>query len=150
MLMFDKGQDDALELKIQEDSIKELKHHVAGIFFFTFQTFKIGLPPSALQCADDPESTLFKRLDQYNRRDAVSLFPGEYAFAVYGDNFLKSSIYTIEALHESDFKDSTQKIKRLESDILKKQEELRSFETRYRAVSRFITCHSASSQLTFL
>jgi hypothetical protein len=123
-------------MRLQEDSTKELKHHVAGIFFFTFSTYNLGPPPSTLQCADDPEAALFRRLDNLERREYCSLTPGDYVFAVYGDNFLKASAYTIEALHEKDFVQETTKIREIESSLLKKKEELAAFENSYRMAKK--------------
>ena len=143
VLMFEKREREAgdeddlpkLDMRLQEDSTQEQKHHVAGIFFFTFTTYNLGPPPSTLQCADNPEAALFRRLDDLERRENCSLTPGEYVFSVYGDNFLKASTYTIEALHEKDFKEETTKIRELESTLVKKREELVVFENAYRIVS---------------
>ena len=132
VLMFEKQENETLEIRIQEDSSKEMKQHVAGIFFFSFSTYNLGPPPSALQCADDPESTLFRRLDTLERRQSCSLHPGEYVFAVYGDNFLKASTYTIEVLHEKDFVQVTERIRALETSLLRKKEEVAAFESSYR------------------
>lgn len=52
-----------------------------------------------------------------------------------GDNFFKPASYTIEALCAKSYEDTTQKLKDVEAEILRKRNELRQFETEYRKVS---------------
>lgn len=51
-----------------------------------------------------------------------------------GDNFFKPAGYTIEAMCARPFEDITEKLKEIESQILKKRNDLRQFETEYRKV----------------
>ncbi|KAF9598270.1 hypothetical protein IFM89_026101, partial [Coptis chinensis] len=48
------------------------------------------------------------------------------------DNFFKAASYTIEALCAKSFEDTSEKLKEIESQILRKRNELRLFETEYR------------------
>lgn len=52
-----------------------------------------------------------------------------------GDNFFKTASYTIEALCAKTYEDTTEKLKEIEAQILRKRNELRQFETEYRKVS---------------
>ena len=52
-----------------------------------------------------------------------------------GDNFFKSATYTIEAVSVESFKDSAEKLKEIQAQLLNKQNELRQFETEYKEVS---------------
>lgn len=51
-----------------------------------------------------------------------------------GDNFFKTASYTIEALCAKTYEDTTEKLKEIEAQILRKRTELRQFETEYRKV----------------
>lgn len=51
-----------------------------------------------------------------------------------GDNFFKPATYTIEALCAKTYEDTTHKLKDIETQILRKRNELRQFETEYRKV----------------
>lgn len=51
-----------------------------------------------------------------------------------GDNFFKSATYTIEAICAKSYEDTTEKLKEIEAQILRKRNELRQFETEYRKV----------------
>lgn len=51
-----------------------------------------------------------------------------------GDNFFKTASYTIEALCTKSYEDTTEKLKDIEAQILRKRTELRQFETEYRKV----------------
>jgi hypothetical protein len=51
-----------------------------------------------------------------------------------GDNFFKTASYTIEALCSKTYEDTTEKLKDVEGQILRKRNELRQFETEYRKV----------------
>jgi hypothetical protein len=52
-----------------------------------------------------------------------------------GDNFFKSATYTIEAVSAESFKESVEKLKSIEAQLLNKQKELRNFEVEYKEVS---------------
>lgn len=54
-----------------------------------------------------------------------------------GDNFFKPATYTIEAICAKSYEDTTEKLKEIEAQILRKRTELRQFETEYRKVA----CH---------
>ena len=56
-----------------------------------------------------------------------------------GDNFFKTATYTIEALCTRSYEDTTQKLKDIEAQILRKRTELRDFEIEYRKV---LSCYS--------
>lgn len=51
-----------------------------------------------------------------------------------GDNFFKTASYTIEALCTKTYEDTTEKLKDIEAQILRKRSELRDFEVEYRKV----------------
>ena len=51
-----------------------------------------------------------------------------------GDNFFKTATYTIEALCTKSYEDTSEKLKDIEAQILRKRNELRQFETEYRKV----------------
>lgn len=51
-----------------------------------------------------------------------------------GDNFFKTATYTIEALCVKSYEETTEKLKDIEAQILRKRNELRQFETEYRKV----------------
>ena len=57
---------------------------------------------------------------------------------VLGDNFFKPATYTIEALCAKTYEDTTEKLKDIEAQILRKRNELRQFETEYRKVATCI------------
>ena len=54
-----------------------------------------------------------------------------------GDNFFKTASYTIEALCAKSYEDTTDKLKDIEAQILRKRTELRQFETEYRKVTTY-------------
>ena len=136
VLLFHKGEsrgEEVSDIKIQEDSTLLGKQgNVAGIFFFDFPTYSLGQPPSTIATAKDPEAALFRRLETLEPRDTCSIQPGEHVFAVYGDNFLKSSTYTIELLRQADYKDEAMKIKVLEEELVKRRQIVCEFEQQYR------------------
>lgn len=51
-----------------------------------------------------------------------------------GDNFFKPATYTIEAICAKSYEETTEKLKEIEAQILRKRNELRQFETEYRKV----------------
>ena len=57
-------------------------------------------------------------------------------FAVYGDNFLKASSYSIEALRERDFRQPAQEVRRVEGAMLKARDAVRAFEGEYRRAKK--------------
>jgi hypothetical protein len=57
-----------------------------------------------------------------------------YSAICSGDNFFKTATYTIEALCAKTYEDTTEKLKEIEAQILRKRNELRLFETEYRKV----------------
>ena len=137
VLLFDRGAEGgSLSIRLQEDSVKETKHHVAGLFFFTFATHKVGAGPSSLRLADDPEAALFRRLDAMEKREACALSAGDHIFAVYGDNFLKSSTYVLRVLRQRDFAEVADRIQVLERELGRKREHLKAFEQTYRQAKK--------------
>lgn len=52
-----------------------------------------------------------------------------------GDNFFKPASYTIEALCAKTYEDTTEKLKEIEAQILRKRNELNQFESEYRRVN---------------
>ena len=130
------GKEPIIDIAIQADSELCENSNMAGIFFFDFSTYSVGPPPSAMTAKEDPESILFRRLDRLERRHTARILPGDHVFAVYGDNFLKSSTYTIEVLRQPDFEDTCSKIKVLEDELLKRKEILAKFETTFRAAKK--------------
>lgn len=65
--------------------------------------------------------------------------------AFLGDNFFKTASYTIEALCAKTYEDTTEKLKEIEAQILRKRNDLRQFETEYRKVT-FLPIESSLSQ----
>ncbi|KAJ6721165.1 DNAJ DOMAIN (PROKARYOTIC HEAT SHOCK PROTEIN) [Salix viminalis] len=93
---------------------------------------------NALAIAKDPDAAFFKRLEGLQPCEVSELKAGTHIFAVYGDNFFKTATYTIEALCAKTYEDNTEKLKDIETQILRKRNELRQFETEYRkALARF-------------
>ncbi|PPS09381.1 hypothetical protein GOBAR_AA11262 [Gossypium barbadense] len=122
----------------EEDSEKTGKVTSAGMYFLHFQVYRMDSTVNALAIAKDPESAFFKRLEGLQPCEVSELKSGTHIFAVYGDNFFKTATYTIEALCAKSYEDTTEKLKDIESQILRKRNELRQFETEYRkALARF-------------
>ncbi|XP_022727217.1 chaperone protein dnaJ 15-like isoform X1 [Durio zibethinus] len=123
---------------LQEDSEKTGKVTSAGMYFLHFQVYRMDSTVNALAIAKDPESAFFKRLEGLQPCEVSELKAGTHIFAVYGDNFFKTATYTIEALCAKSYEDTTEKLKDVEAQILRKRNELRQFETEYRkALARF-------------
>lgn len=61
-----------------------------------------------------------------------------YSVICSGDNFFKTATYTIEALCAKTYEDTTEKLKEIEAQILRKRNELRQFETEYRKVEMLL------------
>lgn len=125
-------------LALQEDSEKTGKVTSAGMYFLHFQVYRMDSTVNALAMAKDPEAAFFKRLEGLQPCEVSELKSGTHIFAVYGDNFFKTATYTIEALCAKTYEDTTEKLKEIEAQILRKRNELRQFETEYRkALARF-------------
>ncbi|PIA33343.1 hypothetical protein AQUCO_04100039v1, partial [Aquilegia coerulea] len=128
----------AAQSKFKEDSEKTGKVTSAGMYFLHFQVYRLDSTVNALAMAKDPEAAFFKRLEGLQPCEVSELKAGTHIFAVYGDNFFKTASYTIEAVCAKTFEDTSEKLKEIESQILRKRNELRQFETEYRkALARF-------------
>ncbi|XP_011007616.1 PREDICTED: chaperone protein dnaJ 15-like isoform X1 [Populus euphratica] len=122
----------------KEDSEKSGKVTSAGMYFLHFQVYRMDSTVNALAIAKDPDAAFFKRLEGLQPCEVSELKAGTHIFAVYGDNFFKTATYTIEALCAKTYEDTTEKLKDIEAQILRKRNELRQFETEYRkALARF-------------
>ncbi|KAK9115944.1 hypothetical protein Sjap_014891 [Stephania japonica] len=116
----------------QEDSEKAGKVTSAGMYFLHFQVYRMDSTVNALSIAKDPEGSFFKKLEGLQPCEVSELNAGTHIFAVYGDNFFKPASYTIEALCAKSYEETTEKLKDIETQILRKRNELRVFETEYR------------------
>ncbi|XP_022727219.1 chaperone protein dnaJ 15-like isoform X2 [Durio zibethinus] len=138
LLYFEQDVNGGYGLALQEDSEKTGKVTSAGMYFLHFQVYRMDSTVNALAIAKDPESAFFKRLEGLQPCEVSELKAGTHIFAVYGDNFFKTATYTIEALCAKSYEDTTEKLKDVEAQILRKRNELRQFETEYRkALARF-------------
>ncbi|XP_010551251.1 PREDICTED: chaperone protein dnaJ 15 [Tarenaya hassleriana] len=138
LLYFEQDSNGGYGLALQEDSEKAGKVTSAGMYFLHFQVYRMDSTLNALAIAKDPESAFFKRLEGLQPCEVLELKAGTHIFAVYGDNFFKTASYTIEALCAKSYEDTTEKLKEIEAQILRKRNELRQFETEYRkALARF-------------
>ncbi|OVA07377.1 DnaJ domain [Macleaya cordata] len=138
LLYFEHDVNGGYGLALQEDSEKTGKVTSAGMYFLHFQVYRMDSAVNALAMAKDPEAAFFKRLEGLQPCEVSELKPGTHIFAVYGDNFFKTATYTIEALCAKSFEDTTEKLKEIEAQILRKRNELRQFEAEYRkALARF-------------
>ncbi|KAK4772350.1 hypothetical protein SAY86_014125 [Trapa natans] len=138
LLYFEQDPHGGYGLALQEDSEKAGKATSAGMYFLHFQVYRLDSTLNALAMAKDPEAAFFKRLEGLQPCEISELKAGTHIFAVYGDNFFKTATYTIEALCAKSYEDTTEKLKDIESQILRKRSELRQFETEYRkALARF-------------
>ncbi|KAG6707162.1 hypothetical protein I3842_06G018300 [Carya illinoinensis] len=138
LLYFEQDANAGYGLALQEDSEKTGKVTSAGMYFLHFQVYRMDSTVNALAMAKDPEAAFFKRLEGLQPCEVSQLKAGTHIFAVYGDNFFKTASYTIEALCTKSFEDTTEKLKDIEAQILRKRNELRQFETEYRkALARF-------------
>ncbi|XP_047974132.1 chaperone protein dnaJ 15-like [Salvia hispanica] len=138
LLYFEQDANGGYGLALQEDSEKAGKATSAGMYFLHFLVYRMDSTINALAMAKDPEAAFFKRLDGLQPCEVSELKAGTHIFAVYGDNFFKPATYTIEALCAKTYEDTTDKLKDIESQILRKRNELRQFETEYRkALARF-------------
>ncbi|KAG6715083.1 hypothetical protein I3842_05G232500 [Carya illinoinensis] len=138
LLYFEQDANAGYGLALQEDSEKNGKVTSAGMYFLHFQVYRMDSTVNALAMAKDPEAAFFKRLEGLRPCEVSELKAGTHIFAVYGDNFFKTASYTIEALCAKSYEDTTEKLKEIEAQILRKRTELRQFETEYRkALARF-------------
>ncbi|PSR91144.1 Chaperone protein like [Actinidia chinensis var. chinensis] len=138
LLYFEQDANGGYGLALQEDSEKSGKVTSAGMYFLHFQVYRMDSTVNALAMAKDPEAAFFKKLEGLQPCEVSELKPGTHIFAVYGDNFFKTASYTIESLCVKSYEDTTQKLKEIEAQILRKRTELRQFETEYRkALARF-------------
>jgi curved DNA-binding protein CbpA len=138
LLYFEQDANASYGLALQEDSEKTGKVTSAGMYFLHFQVYRMDSTVNALAMAKDPEAAFFKRLEGLQPCEVSELKAGTHIFAVYGDNFFKTATYTIEALCAKTYEDTTEKLKEIEAQILRKRNELRLFETEYRkALARF-------------
>ncbi|KAK3026667.1 hypothetical protein RJ639_040694 [Escallonia herrerae] len=138
LLYFEQDANGGYGLALQEDSEKAGKVTSAGMYFLHFQVYRMDSTVNALAMAKDPEAAFFKRLEGLQPCEVSGLKPGTHIFAVYGDNFFKTATYTIEAVCVKTYEDTTDKLKDIEAQILRKRNELRQFETEYRkALARF-------------
>ncbi|KAL8120835.1 chaperone protein dnaJ 15-like [Apium graveolens] len=132
LLYFEQDATGGYGLALQEDSEKAGKVTSVGMYFLHFQVYKMDSTVNALAMAKDPEAAFFKRLEGLQPCEVSELKAGTHVFAVYGDNFFKTASYTIEALCAKSYEDTTDKLKDIEAQILRKRTELRQFETEYR------------------
>jgi hypothetical protein len=138
LLYFEQDSSGGYGLALQEEREKTGKVTSAGMYFLHFQVYRMDTTVNALAAAKDPESAFFKRLEGLQPCEVSELKAGTHIFAVYGDNFFKTASYTIEALCAKTYEDTTEKLKEIEAQILRKRNELRQFETEYRkALARF-------------
>ncbi|KAJ4851483.1 Chaperone protein dnaJ 15 [Turnera subulata] len=138
LLYFEQDANGGYGLALQEDSEKTGKVTSAGMYFLHFQVYRMDSTLNALAIAKDPDAAFFKRLEGLQPCEVSELKAGTHIFAVYGDNFFKTATYTIEALCAQTYEDTTEKLKDIEAQILRKRNELRQFETEYRkALARF-------------
>ncbi|XP_058182687.1 chaperone protein dnaJ 15-like [Rhododendron vialii] len=138
LLYFEQDANGGYGLGLQEDSEKTGKVTSAGMYFLHFQVYRMDSTVNALAMAKDPEAAFFKKLEGLQPCEVSELKPGTHIFAVYGDNFFKTASYTIEAVCAKSYEDTTNKLKEIEAQILRKRTDLRQFETEYRkALARF-------------
>ncbi|KAJ1283724.1 hypothetical protein BS78_03G148300 [Paspalum vaginatum] len=138
LLYFEQEINGGYGLALQEDSQKTGKMTSAGMYFLHFQVYRMDSTVNALAMAKDPEAAFFKRLEGLQPCEVSALRPGTHIFAVYGDNFFKPASYIIEAMCAKSYKDTTERLKEIESKILAKRNDLCQFETEYRkALARF-------------
>ncbi|KAF7133015.1 hypothetical protein RHSIM_Rhsim09G0105400 [Rhododendron simsii] len=138
LLYFEQDANGGYGLGLQEDSEKTGKVTSAGMYFLHFQVYRMDSTVNALAMAKDPEAAFFKKLEGLQPCEVSELKPGTHIFAVYGDNFFKTASYMIEAVCAKSYEDTTNKLKEIEAQILRKRTDLRQFETEYRkALARF-------------
>ncbi|KAG9147830.1 hypothetical protein Leryth_003433 [Lithospermum erythrorhizon] len=147
LLYFEQESNGGYDLALQEDSEKTGKVTSAGMYFLHFQVYRMDSTVNALAMTKDPEAAFFKRLEGLQPCEVSELKAGTHIFAVYGDNFFKTASYTIEAVCSKSYEDTTHKLKDIESEILRKRNELRQFEIEYRkALAHFQEATNRYSQ----
>ncbi|MCO5577629.1 hypothetical protein L7F22_031460 [Adiantum nelumboides] len=134
LLYFEQEETGGLSLTLQEDSMKTGRVTSAGMYFLNFQVYRLDLRMNALAMAKDPEASFFRKLDGLQPCEVSELRAGTHIFAVYGDNFFQNATYTIEAVSTESFKDSTEQLRDIETQLLQKRSELRHFESEYKEV----------------
>ncbi|KAH7422577.1 hypothetical protein KP509_12G015200 [Ceratopteris richardii] len=134
LLYFEQEENGSLHLVQQEDSMKTGKITSAGMYFLHFQVYRLDLAMNVLTMAKDPETAFLRKLEGLQACDILELKAGPHIFSVYGDNFFKSASYTIEAVSAELFKDSAEKLKAVEAQLLSKRNELKDFEIEYKEV----------------
>ncbi|KAK4409625.1 Chaperone protein dnaJ 15 [Sesamum angolense] len=136
LLYFEQDANGGYGLALQEDSEKTGKATSAGMYFLHFQVYRMDSTVNALAMAKDPEAASSKDWKAFNLLSTPSGLM--FGMIPSGDNFFKPATYTIEALCAKTYEDTTHKLKDIESQILRKRNELRQFETEYRkALARF-------------
>ncbi|CAI7732252.1 unnamed protein product [Closterium sp. NIES-54] len=140
LLYFDwRSETGGLDLSMQESSIKYGKSSQACLFFLGFQCYRYDPTASALEMARDPETSLFYRLDGLSKCEVNELKDGTHVFAVYGDNFLKGTSYTIEAVPVQADSPAVAELRRVEAELVGKKERVRKFEKEFRdAVAKYV------------
>ncbi|KAL9992783.1 hypothetical protein Hdeb2414_s1121g00983891 [Helianthus debilis subsp. tardiflorus] len=132
LLYFEQDYGGGYNLALQEDCEKAGNVTSAGMYFLHFQVYRMDSVVNFLAMGKDTESALFKKLEGFTPCEVSELNSGTHIFAVYGDNFFKTTSYTIEAICANTYEDTTHKLKDIEQQILRKRTELRQFETEYR------------------
>ncbi|KAL5074844.1 hypothetical protein RYX36_013828, partial [Vicia faba] len=121
-----------------KDSEKNGKVTSAGMYFLHFQGYRMDSTMNVLAMENDLEGAFFKRVEGFQPCEVSELKPGTHIFAIYGDNFFKTASYAIEAVCAETLEDTTEKLKDIEAQILRKRNELCQFEIEYRkALTRF-------------
>ncbi|XP_019101090.1 PREDICTED: chaperone protein dnaJ 15-like [Camelina sativa] len=131
LLYFDQDSSGGYSLALQEESVRTCKVTSAGMYFLHFQVYRMESTVNELAAANDPEYAFFKQLEGLQPCEVSELKAGTHIFAVYGDNYFRSSSYTIEALCAKSYEDTTEKMKEIEAQIIRKRNELRQFEAEY-------------------
>ncbi|KAJ6903059.1 chaperone protein dnaJ 15-like [Populus alba x Populus x berolinensis] len=130
LLYFEQEANGGYGLALQEDSEKTGKVTSVGMYFLHFQVYRMDSTVNALAIAKDPDAAFFRRLEGLQPCEVSELKAGTHIFA--------TASYTIEALCSKTYEDTTEKLKDVEAQILRKRNELRQFETEYRkALARF-------------
>ncbi|KAG7032069.1 Chaperone protein dnaJ 15 [Cucurbita argyrosperma subsp. argyrosperma] len=138
LLYFEQDANGGYGLALQEDSEKTGKVTSVGMYFLHFQVYRMDSTMNAVAMTKDPEAAFFKRLEGLQPCEVSELKAGTHIFAVYGDNFFKPATYTIEAICAKSYEETTEKLKEIEAQILRKRNDLRQFESEYRkALARF-------------
>ncbi|KMZ62566.1 Chaperone protein dnaJ 15 [Zostera marina] len=132
LLYFEQESNGGYGLALQEDSQITGEITSAGMYFLHFQVYRLNPAVNTLAVSKDPEAVLFKKLDGFHPCEVSELKSGPHIFAVYGDNFFKSSTYTIEAMCAKSYEQTSEKLKGIEAKLLAKKNDLHRFESEYR------------------